>query len=280
MIINRFETVLADSDTAKSIHYGVRYKVFCEEARFEDAERFPDGEEHDGFDAGATHFIVWDRLARQWVGAMRLVPAAQQQMPCEAICGTNLIGEPGDRERSVEFSRLCIPGGYRRTESGFRFGHWKPYGSADDQGIPVFFRQEDNEILQRLLRASFAWGMSQGIDYCYFIINRALARLLKRLGIPLHVRGEAVEHRGARTPHCYDVRAAHAGMLAELSSYAHMVEHSPGYIAFSDFVAEDEMALRTGTNLYTFPSEVIFEQQSRHSRRAVRGGERMPVQAA
>jgi N-acyl amino acid synthase of PEP-CTERM/exosortase system len=201
-------------------------------------------------------------------------------MPCENICGVALIEKSDERKRSVEFSRLCIPGAYRRTESGFRFGHWTSYGAEHEQGNPAFFRQEDNEILLRLLRASFDWGLSHGIDFCYFIINRALARLLKRLGIPLQVMGDPVEHRGSRTPHCYDVRAAHAGMLAELPSYARMVSHSRGYVAFSDFMKEDQCAARNDDNLYAFPSEIILEQQTQRARSNTIGHDRMPVQAA
>ena len=257
MIINRFETVLADTPTAKDIHYQVRYKVFCEETGFEEAARFPDAKEQDAFDADATHFIIWDRLEREWIGAMRLVSAAAQRLPCEAICGQPLRDLASRRRTAVEFSRLCVLAKHRKTERAFKFGLLARDGQQTGKETSAFFRQEENEIFLRLLRASFAWGRQHKIDHCYFIINRALTRLLKRFGIPLRVVGEAVEHRGMRTPQSYNVHEAEAGMRETLPGFARLLDNAAPFVTYSEFVGGLREAPGRAARVSPFPSEVV-----------------------
>lgn len=252
MIANRFETVLADTQTAKDIHYQVRYQVFCEETGFEDRERFPDERERDQFDEHATHFIIWDRLEREWVAAMRLVPAAHQALPCETICADDLAGLSERRQRSVECSRLCILTRHRQTAFGNHFGRALPDGERAGVGDPVFFHQEDHELFLRMVRVSIDWARRTDVEYCYFIITRALSRMLKRFGVPLEVVGEAVEHRGQRIPHAYQVHAADAGIRATLDSYGRMSRNSLPFVAFSDFTHRPVAT----SKIAAFPSQI------------------------
>ena len=39
----KFQTVLCDTDESCSIHYQIRYQVYCRETGFEDPEEFADG---------------------------------------------------------------------------------------------------------------------------------------------------------------------------------------------------------------------------------------------
>ncbi|WP_200348658.1 PEP-CTERM/exosortase system-associated acyltransferase [Halochromatium glycolicum] len=263
--MNRFETILADTAFARRLHFHLRYQVFCEEAGFEDASRFPDQQERDEYDQHGVHFLVWDRLAHLWVGAMRLIPANEAAMPSEAIAGSPFVDSAEERRRSVEFSRLCVRARYGRMESGFRIGRWAPPGVERSEGELVFFRQWDHEIIQRLIYACLDWEMANGFDYTYFIINRALARMLKRFGIPLDVVGEPLEHRGVRIPHRGDVRTAYAGMRSQSVSFAEMADSAPAYIAFS------ELELLSGNSVSTsgatatvrqIPSEIVEAAQA------------------
>jgi|GEM_PF-575365 len=252
MIINRFETVLADTPAARKIHFRVRYRVFCEEARFEEPDRFPDEMERDEHDAHAVHFIIWDRLEREWIGGMRLVSAAHQPLPCETICGSELVGVDIGRRSAVEFSRLCILAKYRKTEAGFKFGQVAQDGEAEGVESAVFFRQVENEVLQRLLRASFAWGKDNAIGYCYFIINRALTRMLSRFGIPLVVVGEPVEHRGLRIPQRYQVDEAQAGMQQNLPGFARMLDYAKAFIPYTEFISQPHPSPIEVAKVYPF----------------------------
>lgn len=236
MLIDRFVTVLADTPAARDLHFHLRYKVFCQETGFEDATRFPDKKETDGYDRYATHFLVWDRVGEEWVGAMRLVPGRHGRLPSESICAEPLAYLEESRHRSAEFSRLCILAKHRQSPASTFFGLRPSGGGPQSAPTPVFYRQEDNEIFLRLLRASFEWGEAQGIDFCYFIVNPALARVLRRFGIPLEVVGRKVEHRGTRIPHRYEIAHAREGMLASCSGFARLVRNGPAYVPFSGFL--------------------------------------------
>jgi N-acyl amino acid synthase of PEP-CTERM/exosortase system len=248
MLLNRFETILADSARARTIHYQLRYKVFCEETGFEHADRFPDRLERDEYDQFASHFLVWDRLEGEWAGAMRLVAASSTHLPCEKICSSPLKGLEPRRPRTVEFSRLCILRKYRRTLSATQFGTHRPYGHPEATPVPVVFRQTDNEVLLRLLRASYGWGHRTSVRYCYFIITPALARILTRLGIPLKAVGKQIEHRGIRIPYRYNMLVAERGMIEANPQFAKIIRTSRSFIPYSE-LASEYRAYERSTNL-------------------------------
>jgi hypothetical protein len=106
-------------------------------------------------------------------------------------------------------------------------------GGSGGEDVPVRWRQEDNEVLLHLIRASLAWRPE--IEDCYFVVTPALARVLKRFGIPLTPVGPKVQHRGTRLPFHMDVAAADAGMYETLSAYAAIAERSPPYQTYSRF---------------------------------------------
>lgn len=232
--VDRFVCIFADTDEAKHLHYQLRFKVFCDETGFEDPAAFPEKAERDRYDYHAKHFIIWDRQKRQYAGAMRLVSASATKLPCENIVGAPLEGLDTRRPRTVEFSRLCILDEYRHTMKSSTWGPYAPKGQDAEGSGWVAFEQEDNDVLLRLLWASFEWRPE--VQYCYFIVTGALARVLSRLGIPLTQVGEKVKHRGVRTPFCYDVEEALAGMRQAVPEFAAMTERSAPYISYSDFI--------------------------------------------
>lgn len=244
LAVDRFVCLLADTDEARQCHFALRYRVFCEETGFENPEAFPDGAERDRYDPYARHFIVWDRYKQQWAGAMRLVDASSTVLPSEELASAPLDGLEERRARAVEFSRLCILAEYRQTSRSTFYGLFHPEGRHQADPYPVLYRQEDNDVLLRLLGASFGWRPQ--IEYCYFIVTAALSRVLTRFGIPLTKVGSPLEHRGVRIPFRYDVREAEEGMLETLPGYASIAETSRHYVRYSDYVAgnlEDEIAM-------------------------------------
>jgi N-acyl amino acid synthase of PEP-CTERM/exosortase system len=238
MLINRFETVLADTAKARAMHHQLRYKVFCEETGFEHAERFPDMQERDEYDEYAAHFLVWDRLSREWAGAMRLVDATHTRLPCETICSSPLKGLRARRPRTVEFSRLCILRKYRSTPSATQFGMHRLFARPGAPPAPVVFRQTNNEILLRLIRATYGWAHFADKSYCYGIITPALARILTRFGIPLKAVGEKVQHRGIRVPYRYNTLVAERRMIEKTAEFAKIVRTSKAFIPYSQLAAE------------------------------------------
>ncbi|AUB80933.1 PEP-CTERM/exosortase system-associated acyltransferase [Candidatus Thiodictyon syntrophicum] len=232
-VIDRFVCILADTAAARRLHHQVRFKVFCEDTGFENPDAFPMQAEHDQYDPYARHFIVWDRQERQCAGAMRLVSASRTRLPCEEIVGTALQGLTELRPHAVEFSRLCILRDYRQTVQAEHYAWYQPAGQSASDGCGVFFRQYDNDVFLRLLRASLAW--SPDIRYCYFIVTAALSRVLTRFGIALTRVGHEIEHRGVRIPFRYDVEQADLGMRETLTSFAAIAETSPAFLRASEF---------------------------------------------
>ena len=231
--VDRFVCIYADTGDGLQANFRTRYAVFCEETGFEPPDDYPDGLERDDYDGHARHFLVWDRMKRRWAGAMRLIDAGSTRLPSEDIVGVPLAGLADRRRRAVEFSRLCILQDYRQTAEA-TFDGWIPASSRSDGcAVPVRWRQEDNEVLLRLLRASLAWRPE--IEDCYFIVTPALSRVLKRFGIPLTPVGPKVEHRGTRLPFRYEAAAADAGMYDTLSAYAAISDASPPYQTYSRF---------------------------------------------
>ncbi len=236
-VIDRFVCILADSEEARRLHYQVRFKVFCEDTGFENPAAFPTQAEHDHYDSYARHFIVWDRQQRQCAGAMRLVDASKTTLPCEDIVPTPLHGLAESRVHSAEFSRLCILKEYRRTIQADSYDWYQPESHSAGDGFPVFFRQHENDVFLRLLRASFAW--SPGIRYCYFIVTAALSRVLTRFGIALTQVGDQIEHRGLRIPFRYHVDEANKGMQKALPAFVAIAETSRPYVTYSEFISGD-----------------------------------------
>ncbi|WP_295438496.1 PEP-CTERM/exosortase system-associated acyltransferase [uncultured Thiodictyon sp.] len=236
-VFDRFVCILADTAAARRLHHQVRFKVFCEDTGFENPDAFPMQAEHDRYDPYARHFIVWDRQQRQCAGAMRLVDASRTRLPSEELVGTPLRGLAERRPHAVEFSRLCILKDYRQTVQAEQYGWYQPAGQSASDGYGALFRQFDNDVFLRLLRASLAW--SPDIRYCYFIVTAALSRVLTRFGIALTRVGREIEHRGTRIPFRYDVEQADLGMRETLASFAAIAATSPAYLSASEFFSGD-----------------------------------------
>src|SRR3569623_78315 len=108
-----FEVVLADDECSRRIHYQLRYQVFCLDTGYEDPDAFPDGEEKDEWDQNAVQFLVRERETQQWVAALRLVVLQDKTLPIvtRAHITPDVAVASGE---TLEFSRLCMVGHYRR----------------------------------------------------------------------------------------------------------------------------------------------------------------------
>lgn len=235
MLSPRFETLFCDTHEARTLHYQIRYKVFCTQTGFEDPDNFPDGAERDEYDRAAVQFVMWDRMQQRMMGTMRLIDAKRTPLPCENICQNSLFELDAVRERTVEFSRLAILRDHQRVErKGYTYDQF-PSLINMAESVPVCMTEEKNEALLRLLWASFEWGAENGVDYCYFIVTAPLARMLKSFGIPLTILGTEVKHRGVRHPYRYSIHEAKKGMIATLPKFARLMQRSKAYIRYSEF---------------------------------------------
>src|SRR5581483_7154553 len=81
MLEQEYAFYLADTDAGKSIHYALRYQVYCLREKYEDPARHPNFCEQDEFDDSSVHFIARSVRTGEWLGAMRLIIGPVQNLP-------------------------------------------------------------------------------------------------------------------------------------------------------------------------------------------------------
>ncbi len=202
----RYEVFLADTPESKALHYRLRYKVYCEETGWERNQLFIQEKlERDGFDATSHHFLVRDRLTLEWLGGLRLVEQPFYALPISKFCQINgqnqyFFGQDG----CVEVSRLFVLPDFR---CGRQQGFDKLEASRLGRASHYY------EVMLGLIRAAREFGLNKGINSWYFLVEPALARIIKRVGIDLYRCGPGVQHRGLRHPYCGEVGTCFNGVF-------------------------------------------------------------------
>lgn len=236
---DQFEVVLADDEYSRSIHYQIRYQVYCLEEGFEDRGRFSNQEERDQWDDHSVHFMVRSRQSGEWIAAMRMVIPETGSLPIEQVCDIDPIVMPSFPEKQiVEISRMCIVGAYRGKQLVNEPGELPAVSETRATGGRI----HKSIIMKGLLRAAVRYSQDHDIPFWYFLTTPALARIISRLNVQLIKVGAAYEHRGTRYPFLANIRQvveqAKKGcpdMVATLQSKA------AAYTLFSDLgmTAED-----------------------------------------
>jgi len=242
---NRFETILADTEHSRHLHFGFRYKVFCQETGFEQASSFPDRKERDEYDQHAVHFFVWDRLHKSVAGAMRLVDACETTLPIEVITSHRLTIPLPLRRGAIEFSRLCVDKGCARLQRGLVSAACASKSTTDRDTTSSILYQENNEIVLRLVRAIIAWSQAREKVCCYFLTTKALGRVLEREKVKLEIVGPSVSHRGDRYPYVADILGSHEQMVARNRVYRWLLDRCSPFLPAS--------VLEGGTNYHAPP---------------------------
>jgi N-acyl amino acid synthase of PEP-CTERM/exosortase system len=224
MFDERYEVILADSDTAREIHHKIRYQVYCLEEGFEDHEEFRDDQERDEWDNRSAHFTVRDKRSGEWIAAMRLIARGSEGLPIEQMCQIDSSAAPSG-ESMAEISRLCIVEKVRR-KTGLQ-----PSSQGDTNDVQARHindkqsktsneRIHKSEIILGLLRAAVDYSYENGISNWYFLTTPALARIINRLCIRLTRVGSPCHHRGVRYPFAANLREAERQATEGSSSIA------------------------------------------------------------
>jgi N-acyl amino acid synthase of PEP-CTERM/exosortase system len=214
MLDSHFDVLLADNWLAQSMHYRLRYQVYCLETGFEDADRFPDGEEKDEFDAYSTHFLVRAKSSGEWVAAIRLVEPMEDRFPMESICHIDpLVKRDLMQQPVIEVSRLSIVENFRRRRHDQNF----LYGNRSSPFLEeVYFgareRRRQPEVLLTIIWAAVNYCREHAVRYGFFLITPALAKLLTRFNIHLKAIGLSCRHRGLRCPYALNVEETYLGL--------------------------------------------------------------------
>lgn len=186
MFDDRYEVVLADTASSREIHYRLRYRVFCQEKGFENADRFRNQMEKDRYDDHAVHFLVRDKMTMRWIAAARLVIGPADYLPINRIAEIDLSDLPAGT-LIAEFSRLLILDDYRQ---------------ASDKG------SSEPAILLGLIRAAKEYCRKIEIQHWVFLCRRSICRILNGFGIAMDQIGPTCMFRGTRYPYRMDLPTA------------------------------------------------------------------------
>ncbi len=189
--------VPADSAELLDRAFRLRFQVYCIERGFEDAAAFPDGRERDGDEARSLHSLLLERATGSAVGTVRLIlPRRGDDLPVFKLIGADRLRAAGlPPEATAEVSRFAVAKAFRtRFEEPRRTGPGCGPIAAGDRGPALQL------MTFGLLRAVAMMGASGGITHVVAMMEPALLRLLRRLGIVFHPLGRMVDHHGLRQP--------------------------------------------------------------------------------
>ena len=199
-----------DPDLLKEV-YKLRYHVYCLEHRFEDPSQFPDELEQDRFDERSLHSLLLHRPSGAITGTVRLIlPDADRltdSLPIDAVCADpELRGLSIDTRRHMaEVSRFAVSRSFRRRvgEAG------SPTAVTDEslEAMEAAHRDMSNRrlaphITLGLIESLVRMSVQSGMTYWCSVMERALLRLLSRIGIYFDNLGSEVHYHGRRQP-CY-----------------------------------------------------------------------------
>jgi len=199
----------------------IRYRVYCEEFEYEPKESFPDGIEHDEFDASSLHALIIHKETNRPAGCVRMVcphPGTDYLMPFEKHCGADTLDQgffekfPINRDTTCEISRLAVDGIFRRRtgEKATRFG---------GVSIPDISHQEQRTyplIAVSCFLAAAALGDLADKTSAFAMMEPFLPRLMSYSGLNFTQAGESLEYHGMRAPYFLTMDEAMADMAPEL----------------------------------------------------------------
>lgn len=239
MFDETFRVCFADTPFGVALHQRIRYQVFCLDKGFEDPNAFSTARETDAWDDHSAHFIVQNKITRQWVAATRLVlPKPEISLPVDhmGVFDRHFLDDPD--LRVGEISRFCIIGNRSSLQVG---GGLEPSpNSLEAWGIGAIGKKQQFEVTLGMIRAAGIYALKRGIDFCIMLITDAFARLLRKLGVTLRQAGPATNHRGMRTAYLVDMREAVVSMARQSSAVRDLFRRSKrAYVRISHVTLDD-----------------------------------------
>lgn len=171
MLDNNYDVVLCDTHESKCINYRIRYQVYCLERGYEHADNYPELMESDYYDDFSVHFIVRDHNTNSWIGACRMVIHSFDKLPLFKHCSIENHSLYKKLLGTSEISRLSLLSLPR-------------LGSHKVSGI----------ILNTLIN----YCQNHGIQHCFSLHSRSMARMLKFLKIDALAISQECDFRGLR----------------------------------------------------------------------------------
>ncbi|WP_409422345.1 GNAT family N-acetyltransferase [Pseudaeromonas sp. ZJS20] len=158
-----------DTDTLEQI-YRLRYRVFCLEKGWFNAEEFPSRLEQDAYDEYASHLVAQDEDG-ELLGCVRLVSERRCPLGLPITSHPHMAGQ--------------LPG-----------------GCAEVSRLALLPRARDGRLLRQLVQQLEQYARRQGIQRLLMLLPDRLQRRLRRCGLPLCSLGEYGYFQGQLTQPC------------------------------------------------------------------------------
>ena len=199
-----FQVIPANSPALRKEVYRIRYEVYCSEFKYERAADFPDGLEHDTYDAQRSyHCVLLHRETGLFAGCVTLVtndpvdlnaPLPFEQGGNVSLNNPDIAPMIERRSQIGEISRLAVPATFRRRKGD-------PDSSIGELSIPDFSRNERRcfpHIPMGLYLAAAATGLKMNLDGVFAMMELRLVRHLRRFGIVFEQAGDIIDYHGQR----------------------------------------------------------------------------------
>jgi N-acyl amino acid synthase of PEP-CTERM/exosortase system len=203
----RFFTISNNEPLINEV-YRLRYKVYCDEWRFEKPEDHPGGLEMDQFDAHSVHIGAVLKENGLLIGTIRIILKSDLGFPIENHCRFDKDLSWLDRARIGEISRLAVSKDYRRRAIDKLL-----YNDGDKIDEKDFFHDHDERrkteflIIMGLYICMYKECVALGLTHWYALMAKGLYLLLSRTGINFQKAGPQVDHHGLRIPYVGSIPA-------------------------------------------------------------------------
>ena len=156
--------------------FKLRYRVYCLERGYEDADIYPDGIESDEYDPYSVHFVAYVKSLP--VGTVRVILNNPLGLPVGRYCNLDLRAISPDTGRIAEISRLAV---------------------RSDATTECLI--ERSQVTLGLIKEVYCASKELGVRYLVSAMSKPLERLLNRCGIGFKKAGPPVHYHGLRTPY-------------------------------------------------------------------------------
>ncbi|MGI5309121.1 PEP-CTERM/exosortase system-associated acyltransferase [Rheinheimera sp. WS51] len=199
-----FAAQLATTAAEKQDTFRLRHAVYCEELQFEPIS--DSGLEQDEFDKRSIHCFIKQLSSNSVAGTVRLITAknADDNLPIELYCNNtagNLSPKYFDHREICEISRLAVPANLRRRIIA---------KNTNSTPLNTLLEKLETDCYSSIAVALYLIAtlisVKAGKHHAYVMIEPALARILRRVGIHFEKIGDCINFNGKRAPYYLDMR--------------------------------------------------------------------------
>ncbi|PCI51336.1 MAG: GNAT family N-acetyltransferase [Alphaproteobacteria bacterium] len=194
-----FDVIAADTPELLEECFRLRYQVYCLETGFEDKSQFADQMEKDIYDDRSVSSLLIHRKTGMVAGTVRLILPPNEMLddPLPAFQVSRALSGLSEqilpRSRTAEISRFSI-------SKQFRKRHYDSHIPGIEKNFDIVNNHQRviPHITLGLIKAILRMSVEHKISHLSVVIEPALQRLLRKLGMYFTSVGGTVEYHGRR----------------------------------------------------------------------------------